>query len=148
MSDLLERLRADQREALKSQDRLKLSTLRLLSSEIENKRIEMGHEVTDEDVISVLTRARKQRLEAEEQYARGDRPELAEKEAAEAEIILAYLPEPLGDDELDELIASAIEEIGASSMKEMGAVMGHLMPQVQGRVDGGLVSQRVKERLA
>lgn len=140
-------IQADQRSALKGGEKARLSTLRLLSSELGNRRIELGRDLTDEDAIEVLMKALKQRRESEEQYAKGGRPELAAREAAEAEVIRAYLPAQLSADELDAMVDAAIAEAGATSMKDMGAVMGRLMPKLKGRAEGAAVSARVKERL-
>lgn len=148
MSALLDRLRADQTAALKAGDRMRRDTLRLLSSELINRRIELGRELTDDDVIRVLTRARTQRLESEEQFTRGDRAELAAREAAEAVIIQEYLPAPLDEAALDALIRDAIAETGATGVKQMGAVMGRLRPAITGRADAALVSRKVRDRLA
>ena len=144
---IVERIQEDQKRALKAQERERLSALRLLSSELQNRRIELGRDLTDEDAIEVLLRALKQRRESEEQFTKGGRPELAVREAAEAEVIRGYLPEPLADEELDGMIDAAIAEAGATSMRDMGAVMGRLMPMVKGRAEGSVVSARVKERL-
>jgi hypothetical protein len=144
---IVERIQEDQKRALKAQERERLSALRLLSSELQNRRIELGRDLTDEDAIEVLLRALKQRRESEEQFTKGGRPELAVREAAEAEVIRQYLPEPLEDEELDGMIDAAIAEAGATSMRDMGAVMGRLMPMVKGRAEGSVVSARVKERL-
>ena len=144
---IVERIQADQKAALKGGEKARLSTLRLLSSELKNRRIELGRDLTDEDAIEVLMKALKQRRESEEQYAKGGRPELAASEAAEAEVIRAYLPEQLSDEELSALVDAAIGEAGATSMKDMGAVMGRLMPKLKGRAEGAVVSARVKERL-
>jgi uncharacterized protein YqeY len=144
---IVERIQTDQTSALKAGEKERLSTLRLLSSELKNRRIELGRDLTDEDAIEVLTRALKQRRESEEQYAKGGRPELAAREAAEAEVIRGYLPAQLSDDELDAMIDAAIGEAGATTMKDMGAVMGRLMPKIKGRAEGAVVSARVKERL-
>jgi hypothetical protein len=144
---IVKQIEENQRVALKARERELLSTLRLLSSELKNRRIELGRDLTDDDAIEVLMRALKQRREAEEQFTKGGRPELAAREAAEAEIIRGYLPEPLADDELAGMIDAAIAETGATSMRDMGAVMGRLMPMVKGRAEGSVVSARVKERL-
>ena len=133
--------------ALKARDKDKVSALRLLSSELKNRRIELGRDLTDDDAIEVLMRALKQRREAEEQFTKGGRPELAAREAAEAELIHMFLPEPLSSEELERMIDAAIAETGATSMREMGAVMGRLMPEIRGRAEGAVVSARVKERL-
>ena len=147
MNGIVDRIQEDQKTALKARERERVSALRLLSSELTNKRIELGRDLTDDDAIDVLTRALKQRRESEEQFVKGGRPELAAKEAAEAEVIRAYLPEPIAEDELNRMIDAAIAETGATSMREMGAVMGRLMPELKGRAEGSIVSARVKERL-
>jgi uncharacterized protein YqeY len=144
---IVERIQADQKSALKAGEKDRLSALRLLSSELKNRRIELGRDLSDEDAIEVLMKALKQRRESEEQYTIGDRPELAAREAAEAEVIRGYLPAQLSDEELDAMIDAAIAEAGASTMKDMGAVMGRLMPKLKGRAEGAVVSARVKERL-
>lgn len=144
---IVKQIEEDQRLALKARQRDVLSTLRLLSSELKNRRIELGRDLTDEDAIEVLMRALKQRRESEEQFTKGGRPELAAREAAEAEVIRGYLPEPLAGDELAGMIDAAIAETGATSMRDMGAVMGRLMPMVKGRAEGSVVSALVKERL-
>ncbi len=144
---IVERIQADQKSALKAGEKERLSALRLLSSELGNRRIELGSDLTDEDAIEVLMKALKQRRESEEQYAKGARPELAAREAAEAEVIRGYLPAQLSDEELNAMIDAAIAESGATTMKDMGAVMGRLMPKVKGRAEGAVVSARVKERL-
>lgn len=147
MNGIVDRIQADQKTALKARERERVSALRLLSSELTNKRIELGRDLTDEDAIEVLTRALKQRRESEEQFVKGGRPELAAKEAAEAAVIRGYLPEPVAEDELNRMIDAAIAETGATSMRDMGAVMGRLMPELKGRAEGAVVSARVKERL-
>jgi uncharacterized protein YqeY len=147
VNGIVDRIREDQNTALKARDRDRVSALRLLSSDLKNRRIELGRDLTDDDAIDVLTRALKQRRESEEQFVKGGRPELAAKEAAEAEVIRTYLPEPVAEDELNRMIDAAIAETGATSMRDMGAVMGRLMPELKGRAEGSVVSARVKERL-
>ena len=144
---IVERIREDQVVALKARDKDKVSALRLLSSELKNRRIELGRDLTDEDAIEVLMRVLKQRRESEEQFTKGGRAELAAREAAEADLIRTFLPEPLSPVELERMIDAAIAETGATSMRDMGAVMGRLMPEIKGRAEGAVVSARVKERL-
>lgn len=144
---IVARIQEEQKLALKAGEKDRLSGLRLLSSELQNRRIELGRALSDDEAIEVLMRALKQRRESEEQFANGGRPELAAREAAEAEVIRSFLPEPLSDEELDAMVDAAIAETGATSRREMGAVMGHLMPMVKGRAEGSAVSARVKERL-
>jgi len=148
MSDIVERIRADQKAALKAGERLRLSTLRLLASELHNRRIEAGRDLTDEEAMEVLGRALKKRREAQEQYAKAGREDRAEVEAAEAEVIEGYLPARLAGGELDLLIDEAVAATGAASARDFGSVMGHLMPRVKGRADGAEVSRKVKERLS
>ena len=147
MGGIVERIQEDQKAALKARERERVSALRLLSAELQNRRIEVGRDLTDEDAIEVLTRALKQRRESEEQYSKGGRPELAAKEAAEAVVIRTYLPEPVAEDELNRMIDAAIAETGATSMRDMGGVRARQMPALKGRAEGAVVSARVKERL-
>jgi uncharacterized protein YqeY len=148
MSAVLDQIRSDQKEAMKAGDRIRLSTLRLLASDLHNRRIELGHDLSDDEAIEVLHRALKKRREAEEEYRKAGREERAEVEKAESEIVRQYLPEALDSAALDALIAEAIATTGASSAKEMGRVMGYLMPRVKGRAEGSEVSRRVRERLS
>jgi uncharacterized protein YqeY len=122
--------------------------LRLIANDLKNRQIELGRTLEEADVLEVLTRARKQRRESEMQYRAGGRPDLADREAAEAAIIQEYLPEPVDPARLDEMIDAAIAESGAAGPADMGKVMGRLMAQVKGRVDGADLSRRVRERLA
>jgi uncharacterized protein YqeY len=144
---IVERIQEQQKLALKAGEKDRLSGLRLLSSELQNRRIELGRALIDDEAIEVLMRALKQRRESEEQFVKGGRPELAAREAAEAEVIRSFLPEPLSDEELAAMVDAAIAETGATTLREMGAVMGRLMPMVKGRAEGAAVSARVKERL-
>jgi hypothetical protein len=148
MSAVLERIRADQKEAMKARDRIRLSTLRLLANDLHNRKIELGRDLNDDEAIEVLGRALKKRREAEEEYRKAGRQDRSDAEAAEAQVIQQYLPEALETAALDALIEEAITATGASSAKEMGRVMGYLMPRVKGRAEGGEVSRRVRERLS
>jgi hypothetical protein len=148
MSAVLERIRADQKEAMKAGDRIRLSTLRLLVNDLHNRKIELGRDLNDDEAIEVLDRALKKRREAEEEYRKAGRQDRSDAEAAEAQVIQQYLPEALETAALDALIEEAITATGASSAKEMGRVMGYLMPRVKGRAEGGEVSRRVRERLS
>lgn len=148
MSDIQERIREDQKAALRAGDKVRLATLRLMANDLKNRQIELGRPLEEGDAIEVLSRARKQRRESEEQYRSGGRAELAEREAAEAAIIQEYLPQPIDEAELDRLIEDAIATTGAAGPADMGKVMGSLMPRVKGRVEGAEVSRKVRERLA
>ena len=148
MSEVLDRIRDDQKTAMKTGDKVRLATLWLIANDLKNRQIELGRTLEEADVLEVLSRARKQRRESEEQYRLGRRPDLADREAAEAAIIREYLPEPVDPARLDEMIDAAIAETGAAGPADMGKVMGRLMAQVKGRVDGADLSRRVRERLA
>jgi hypothetical protein len=148
MSELQDRIREDQKAAMKAGDKVRLATLRLMANDLKNRQIELGRPLEEADFIEVLSRARKQRRESEEQYRSGGRQDLADREAAEAGIIREYLPEPVDPARLDEMIDAAIAESGAAGPADMGKVMGRLMPQVKGRVDGAELSRKVRERLS
>ena len=137
-----EQVRADVNAALKASDRERTGALRLVLSELQ-KAAKDGE--TDE--LAVLRRERKRRLDAAEQFRAGGRPELAEKEESEAELIQGYLPAELDDAELQEIVAEALAETGVTEPKDMGQVMKAAMGRVQGRADGKRVSAQVREAL-
>jgi uncharacterized protein YqeY len=139
---VVEQLRSDVAQAMKGGDRDRVGALRLVLSELQ-KAAKDGND----DEVAVLRRERKRRLEAATQFRDGDRPELAEREEAEAELIAAYLPAELSDEDLAALVHEAITEAGATSPKDMGLVMKTVMPKVGGRADGKRVSARVREAL-
>ena len=144
---LKERLTDEMKSAMKAKDKLRLSTIRMVISAIKNKEIETGKELDDPGVEDVVSKAVKQRRDSAEQYQKGGRAELAEKEEAEIVILQAYLPEQMEEDQIRELATAAAQEAGATSMKEMGKVMGLLMPKVKGKADGSAVNRIVKEIL-
>ncbi|MFP4624310.1 MAG: GatB/YqeY domain-containing protein [Gemmatimonadota bacterium] len=144
MADTLkDRIRTDLVEARRGRDRLRTMVLTTVLSEIRNKEIELGRDATDEDVIGVLTRSIKQRAEAAEQMRGAGREELAEKEEREAELLDAYTPESMGEDEVRAIVREAI----AGGADNMGAVMGQLMPRIKGRFDGREANRIVREEL-
>ena len=130
---------------MKAGDRLKLSTLRMLVAAIKQKEIDTRSDVSDDDIISIIEKQMQQRLEAAEQYEAAGRNELFEKESQEAEILKAYLPEKMGEEELREMIEEIISEMGGISMKEMGNVMSSLKDQAGSKIDMKLASQMVRE---
>ena len=130
---------------MKAGDRLKLSTLRMLVAAIKQKEIDTRSEVSDDDIISIIEKQMQQRLEAAEQYEAAGRNELFEKESQEAEILKAYLPEKMGEEEVKEMIEKIISEMGEISMKEMGNVMSALKDQAGSKIDMKLASQMVRE---
>jgi uncharacterized protein YqeY len=140
---LKERIRADLNEARRSKDRLRTTVLTTILSDIRNREIDQGRESTDEDVVTVVARAIKQRREAAEQMRDGGRAELAAKEDREAELLDAYTPEAMTEAEVRSIVREAIDG-GAT---DMGAVMGRVMPRIKGRFDGREANRIVREEL-
>lgn len=138
-----EQVRADMTSAMKARERERVDALRLVLSELQ-KAAKDGND----DELAVLRRERKRRLEAASQFRDGGRPELAEQEEAEAELIAGYMPAELSDDDLDAIVAAAIAETGATSPKDMGQVMKVVMAKSEGRADGKRASTRVREALS
>jgi uncharacterized protein YqeY len=138
-----EQVRADITSAMKAGDKERVGALRLVLSELQKAAKEGS-----DDELTVLRRERKRRLDAEAAFRDAGRPELADKEQSESELISGYLPAELGDDELDGLIAAAIAEVGAGSPKDMGQVMKAVMAASGGRADGKRTSARVREALS
>jgi uncharacterized protein len=138
-----EQVRSDITGAMKAGEKGRVGALRLVLSELQKAQKEGG-----DDELAVLRRERKRRLDAAAQFREGGRPELAEQEESEAQLIAAYLPAELSDDELDQMVAAAIAETGASSPRDMGQVMKAVMSASGGRADGKRASARVREALA
>jgi len=133
--------------ALKAGDKLRLGALRMLSAAITNREKEVLHELSDDEVREIAAKEVKKRAESIEAFEQGGRPDLAEKEAAEREILKAYAPEQLSEAEVDALIDEAIAATGASTPQEMGKVMGLVMGRAKGRVDGSVVQAKVRALL-
>jgi uncharacterized protein len=152
MSALKDRLRTDLTTAMKAREELRASTLRMALTAITNAEVagKAAKELTDDEVVGVLSSEAKRRREAATAYDEGDRPERAERERAEAEVLADYLPTPLTDAEITALVEKAIADTGAAEqgMKAMGRVMGVVTPQTKGRADGGAVAAEVKRQLA
>ncbi|HEY9036021.1 MAG TPA: GatB/YqeY domain-containing protein [Pseudomonadales bacterium] len=134
--------------ALRAGDKARLSTIRLMLSDIKRIEVDERRELSDADVLTVLNRMLKQRRDSTQQYQAADRHDLADKEIAEIAVIEGFLPAGLSDDEIDALIQEAITETGASGARDMGKVMAILKERTAGRADMTAVSARVKTRLA
>ena len=147
---LKERLRNDLTQAIRSRDELTSGTIRMVLTAITNEEVsgKTARELSDAEIITVLSREAKKRREAAEAFETGDRPERAALEKSEGEVIAKYLPEQLSDEKLNEMIAEAIAETGASGPAGMGLVMKVLSPKIAGKADGGTVSAAVKEVLS
>ena len=151
MSDLKERLRSDLTASMKARDALRSSTLRMLLTSITNAEVagKEQRELSDDDIVGVLSTEAKKRREAADAFAAADRADSAEKERAEAAIIADYLPEQLDDAEISRLVSETIASLGAAGdgMRAMGKVMGALQPRVKGRADGAAVAAEVRRQL-
>jgi len=147
MSELKARLTADMKAAMKSGDKERLAVIRMLLAAIKQKEVDERVELRDADIIAVLNKQAKQRKESIDQFRNAGRNDLADSESFELSIIESYLPQPLSETELDQLIQSAITETGATSMAQMGQVMNLIRERAAGRADMALVSARVKAAL-
>jgi uncharacterized protein YqeY len=151
MSSLKDRLRADLTTAMKSRDELRSSTLRMILTAVTNAEVagKEARELSDDDIVGVLSTEAKKRREAAIAFDDGGRVEMAAKERAEAEVIADYLPEQLGPDEISTIVTEAVEKLGVAGAgpKAMGQVMGVVQPQVKGRADGAAVAAEVRRQL-
>jgi uncharacterized protein YqeY len=145
---LITQLKEAQKDAMRSKDKLSLGTIRMALAAVKQREVDERIELTDTDVLQILTKMVKQRQEAASQFVNGNRQDLADTENAEIEVIKRFLPQPLSEDEIVALVNDAVEKTGATDIKDMGKVMGMLKPQVQGKADMGAVSQLIKARLA
>jgi uncharacterized protein YqeY len=142
------RIQEDVKQAMRAHERERLAALRLLTAAIKQKEVDERIELDDTQVLAVLDKMAKQRRESLDQFQQAGRDDLAAKEQYELDLIQAYLPEPLSEQELSDLIRSTIAEVGATSIRDMGSVMNALREQVQGRADMKAVSQAVRTQLA
>ena len=149
MTTLKERLQSDLTASIRARDELRTATLRMALAAVTNEEVagKAARTLSDDDVVRVLIREAKKRREAATAYDEGGRPERAERERAEGEVLEGYLPAQLSDDELAALVRDAVAEVGAGSPREMGAVMKVLTPRVAGRAEGGRVAAAVKAAL-
>ena len=143
-----ERLRADLKTAMRARDDTKKTTIRMALAALKNARVSKNADLTPDEELGVVSKEARQLKDAIVEYRRGNREDLVTEVSAQVEILEQYLPQPLGEDEIRELIQAAIAETGAAGPKQMGLVMRVLMPQVRGRADGGAVSQMVRAMLA
>ena len=144
---LQQRIESAMREAMLARDIRRTGTLRMAMAAYQNRRIELGRELTDEDVVDVLSKQMKQRRESIEHFKAAGRDAMVRVEEEESAIIAEFLPQQLSEAELAELVRAAIAEAGASSPAEMGKVMGKLTPQTKGRADGKVVADLVRQQL-
>jgi len=145
---LEERLVEEMKQAMKSNDKLRLSTIRMIRSSMKNKEIELRKKLEDEDIVKVIQVMVRKGEESVEQFQAGKRVDLVEKETKEIEILKSFLPQPLSQEEILKIIDQSIQETQASSLKDIGKVMKSVMPKIGGKADGKLINQLVKERLS
>ncbi|MCX7635186.1 MAG: GatB/YqeY domain-containing protein [Syntrophales bacterium] len=143
-----ERIDKESIAAAKEKDKIRLSALRMIKTALHNKEIELRRELTEQEFFQVLTSMVKQRKDSIEQFEKGGRADLVEKEKAELAVVQSFLPQQMGEEELAQVIDKAIADTGAAGPKDMGKVMKALMPVVSGKADGKVVSEMVKARLA
>jgi len=145
---LEERLFEEMKQAMKTNDKIRLSTIRMIRTAIKNKEIEQRKKLDDEVILKVIQGMVRKAEESIEQFKIGGRMDLVEKETKEMEILKSYLPKPLSQEELIKIIDQTIEETHATSLKDLGKVMKSIMPKLGGKADGALINQLVKERLS
>ena len=147
MGKLTEQIRADLTESMKARDAERTSTLRMLQASVKNEQINLKRELTDEDVLTILRKAVKQRLDSIDQYTKGNRPELAAKEQKEMDLLKTYLPAELSDAELEAGLREIIASTGAQSKKDLGKVMKEATARFKGRADGKKIQEIVARLL-
>ena len=144
---LKERLAEETKDALRSGQKVRLATLRLLSAAVKNKEVELGHELDDEEFVRVAQKEAKQRRESMEAFDKGGREDLVAREREELEVLSEYVPAGLSDEELDAIVDETVTAVGATGPGDMGTVMGAVMAKVKGRADGREVQAKVRARL-
>lgn len=142
-----DRISDDMKKAMVAKDKVELSVIRLLKSEIRYKEIEKGAELSDEDVIAVLSSSAKRHRDSIAQFEKGGREDLVAQEKAELEVIRQYMPKQLEEDELSRIVDEAIKEVNALAASDLGRVMKMVMPKVKGKADGKRVNELVSSKL-
>jgi uncharacterized protein len=145
---LIAEIEAEIKDAILGREQLRADTLRLTLASLRSAEKELGRPLKEDEELQVLQRERKRRAEAAEAFRSAGREQQAATEEEELEIIEEFMPEALGEDELEQIVDDAIAETGATSLRDLGRVMADVMPQVAGRADGSAVSQLVREKLA
>lgn len=144
---LLKKLTADMIAAMKAGDKDTLKVVRMLKAAVQNEQIELGHDLSENEEIAVLSREYKQRKESLEEFEKAGREDLVEQTKKELAVVEKYMPKQLSADEVKKTVQETITSLGANSMKDFGKVMGAVMPKLKGKADGKLINQTVKEQL-
>ncbi|MEF2247260.1 MULTISPECIES: GatB/YqeY domain-containing protein [unclassified Paenibacillus] len=145
--NLSERLNDDMKSAMRSKDKFKLTTIRMIRASVKNLEIDLKRPLDDSEVLDIISREIKQRKDSLQEFKKAGRDDLVTDLAAEIEIISGYLPEQLTEEEIQEIVRQTIHELGASSKADMGKVMGALLPKTKGRAESKLVNQFVQQYL-
>lgn len=148
MSDLKAQLTEDMKSSMRGGEKSRLQTIRLMLAGIQQQEVDTRKELTDRDIITILTKMQKQRRESITQFENANRQDLVDKETEELKLIQEYLPAALSEDEIDKMITEALSTSGAATIKDMGKVMGILKPKLAGRADMGIVSAKIKAVLS
>ncbi|GDX62989.1 hypothetical protein LBMAG34_5230 [Candidatus Saccharibacteria bacterium] len=146
--DLIDQLESDLAEAMKLRDEVRTTTLRLLKSALKNYQIELGHDLTMQEALSVLQKEAKKHQDSIKQYEDAKREDLANEEKAELDVIEKYLPEQMSQDEVEKAVDSAIAELGASGPADMGKVIGLVRQKTEGQADGSMIAELAKQKLS
>ena len=144
---LLAQLTEDMKVAMKAKDKETLSVIRMVKSALSNEQIQLGHDLTPDEEMTVLSREMKQRVEELASYQEANRDDLAQNIQQQIDVLNQYMPKQLSESEVEDIVKATISEVGATSKADMGKVMGALMPKVKGKADGKLVSQKVQSLL-
>lgn len=144
---LLLQLKDAQKDAMRQKDKLSLGTIRMALAAIKQKEVDERVDVTEQDILQILTKMVKQRQEASAQFVSGNRQDLADQELAEIAVLQRFLPEPLSQDDIIAIVEQAIKDCNAESIRDMGKVMGQVKPKVQGRADMSAISGIIKSKL-
>ena len=144
---LLEQLTSDMKEAMKAKDKVTLGVVRMVKASVSNEQIKLGHDLTADEELAVLSREMKQRVEEMESYKDADRADLSEEIQGQIDVLKRYMPAQMSEEEVVAIVKETIAEVGASSKADLGKVMGALMPKVQGKADGKLVNTTVQSLL-
>jgi uncharacterized protein len=148
VTTLIEEIEDELKTAMRERDDERRDTLRLILASLRSAEKELQRPLSEDEELQVLQRERKRRVEAAEAFRAGGREEQAEAEERELDVLEEFMPDPLDEDELEEIVDDVIAEVGATSMRDFGRVMADVMPQVSGRADGSAVSHLVREKLA
>jgi uncharacterized protein YqeY len=146
--DLIDQLESDLAEAMKLRDEVRTTTLRLLKSALKNYQIELGHDLTMQEALSVLQKEAKKHQDSIKQYEDAKREDLANEEKAELNVIEKYLPEQMSKDEVEKAVDSAIAELGATGPADMGKVIGLVRQKTEGQADGSMIAELAKQKLS